>query len=174
MFKPGDKVRCLSNRHVLHMLTLGEVYIVKKAHNSHVEVKGSPYMFANSRFVLEEKENEMKKYETGRWHNWNGDGECPLPEGTKAWIACFDSSKNGFHDRNPEKQRTQKVCGGINVYPWETKGIVSHNPYGGAWKHGKNHANVIAFYVESYPEEAKEMTVEEIQKQLGFKVKIVE
>jgi len=103
----------------------------------------------------------MTKYETGRWHNWDGESECPFDKNTTDyWIACFDSSGDHFHDSTlPTKPPT-----GVNTYP--------KSFHRGQWKHRYGHVNVIAFYIVAY-NEPKEMTVQQVEEALGYPVKIV-
>ena len=102
----------------------------------------------------------MTKYETGRWHNWDGKSECPFDQNTTDyWIACFDTSYGGYFNVNPSA--------GIKQY----KGS---SPFLGHWKHRNiSPQNVIAFYIVSYKDDPKEMTVQQVEEALGYPVKIV-
>jgi hypothetical protein len=102
----------------------------------------------------------MTKYETGRWHNWLG-GEIPFDlETTNYYIATMDTSKDHFYERG-----MRKPIMGINVY--------HRDECPGNWyPRGEAHSVVVAFYVVSY-ESAKEMTVAEVEQELGYRVKIV-
>jgi len=100
------------------------------------------------------------KYKTGRWYNWDGKEDCPFDQNTTDYyIACFDTSSGHFYERG---NRNPKV--GINTY--------HKSQYEGTWLHGFGHTQVIAFYIVSY-NEPKEMTVAEIEKELGYSVKVV-
>ena len=102
----------------------------------------------------------MTKYETGRWYNWDGKSECPFDKSTTDyWIACYDSSKNHFYEKG-----LAGPSAGINTY--------HKSEDNGQWRHSYGHANVIAFYIVSY-NEPKEMTVQQVEKALGYPVKIV-
>lgn len=172
MLKPGDKVETITPVGIMDVGREGEVVWNDETRAVPLCVQFGPYRYYCLYNEVKLKEKEMK-YETGRWHNWNGDAECPLPEGTQAWIACYDSSKSGFHLRNPFDSYDKEYCGGINTFRWDTAGVYGSKSQSGLWVHREGHTNVIAFFVESYPEEAKELTVSQISEILGYKVKVV-
>jgi len=100
------------------------------------------------------------KYETGRWYPWDGKRDCPFDrDNTDYYIACYDSSSNHFYEKG-----TRDPSMGINTY--------HKSVYEGSWIHDYGHTQIIAFYIVSY-NEPKEMTVAEIEKELGYSVKVV-
>jgi len=125
--------------------------------------------FCDDRFRFKYTGDKQMKYETGRWHPWDGKGECPFDkEKTDYYITAVDASSKGFFTRHLE---AGEKYNGVNVY--------HKNRYGGFWNWQKyssgdlnGHASVLAFYIVSY-NEPKEMTVAEIEKELGYSVKVV-
>jgi hypothetical protein len=98
------------------------------------------------------------KYETGKWHIWEGKSDCPFDaQTTDFYVVTLDGSGGHYFDHTsggPEE--------GVNVT----------SKTSARWDHKPGIRKVIAFYIVSY-NEPKEMTVSDVEKALGHKVKIV-
>jgi len=96
------------------------------------------------------------KYETGRWYPWDGSRSCPFDRDiVRHYTTVLDTSVGHYWDNKVNVYTQGGSLGGL----WE------YDPLGPCRK-------VVAFYIVSY-NEPKEMTVAEIEKELGYSVKVV-
>lgn len=97
------------------------------------------------------------QYETGKWYAWDGKQEKPeCLDGAYLWVTLLDGSGDHYWE----------YCKSEAVSVEKDTGF-------SGWKHKTGTRGIIAFYVASYPKKQKEMTVTEIEKELGYSVKIV-
>lgn len=154
-FKVGDKVRLVEN---FSGLIKGHTGVISYAKLSQNDPKGYykvffngveiPYGVFGRRMELVVEKEEME-YELNKWYMYNGDlsTKPEVKEGDKIQVFMISPGGSSYTTTSPKKG------------PWD-------------WS-DDNTKNIVSFRFTKFAEEAKEMTVAEIEKALGYSVKVV-